>query len=109
MVRVGSYTGNGSADGPWVSLPFKPAFVLIKPYDYAYQWVILDSTRDYYNVADKVLDPSRSNEEFVNVVNNTDFLSNGFKLRSGHTIVNGAHKYLYLAIAEEPFKQARGR
>ena len=30
IVKIGSYTGNGNADGPFVYLGFKPAFLIIK-------------------------------------------------------------------------------
>jgi hypothetical protein len=45
----GSYTGNGSADGPFVYTGFRPAFVLVKSTSTG-NWVLLDSARDTYNV-----------------------------------------------------------
>ena len=44
-------------------------------------------------------------------MNNIDFLSNGFKLRSHGTEMNDPAdaEYLYLAFAETPFKYATAR
>ena len=36
----GSYTGNGSADGPFVYLGFRPRYVLIKAQDSTDDWYI---------------------------------------------------------------------
>ncbi|NBU73444.1 MAG: hypothetical protein EBS53_18720, partial [Bacteroidetes bacterium] len=38
----GSYTGNGSADGPFVYTGFRPAFVMVKRTDSSEDWVMWD-------------------------------------------------------------------
>jgi hypothetical protein len=48
--KFGSYTGNGSADGPFVYTGFRPAFVLIKASSDVNNWFMLDATRNTYNV-----------------------------------------------------------
>jgi hypothetical protein len=106
----GSYTGNGSADGPFVYTGFRPAFVLIKGYDAVLRWRIIDSTRDAYNDsgADLELFPNLSNaeESYVDV----DFLSNGFKFRNTDGGANGSgNNYIYAAFAENPFKYSNAR
>ena len=108
MLQVGSYQGNGSADGPFVALPFKPAFVLIKGIDVGENWIMLDNARDKHNTVKRDLYADSSQPE--DSADKMDFVGNGFKVRTTNSVVNGASKkYLYLAIAEEPFKHARGR
>ena len=41
--KIGSYTGNGSANGPIVETGFEPAFVMIKRTDSTANWRILDN------------------------------------------------------------------
>ena len=104
---VGSYTGNGSADGPFVYTGFRPRFVLIKADD-IFNWRIFDTSRDISNVEEKELYPSLSNAEATQVT--LDGLSNGFKIRTtGVGINTNAVAYLYVAFAENPFKNALAR
>jgi len=110
--KFGSYTGNGSTDGPFVYTGFRPAFVLFKVTSATDSWIIHDTTRDTYNVASKNLYPNGSFAEDSNATNRaTDFLSNGFKIRSGSYVgmnQSGA-TYIYMAFAENPFKQSLAR
>jgi hypothetical protein len=114
--KFGSYTGNSSTDGPFVYLGFRPKFVIFKDYSNAHSWVMVDSSRNTYNVAGDYLraESSAAENATYSVANNTavDFLSNGFKLRnaavnSGEN--NGSSNYLYMAFAEHPFKNANAR
>jgi len=114
----GSYTGNGSdTDGPFVYTGFRPRWILIKSSstnDSGYgDWVILDSNRDSYNAAISRLWASLPDGESVNPNYSTDFLSNGFKIKtvsSGHIGVNSSGvTYIYAAFAENPFRSARAR
>ena len=107
----GSYTGNGSADGPFVYTGFRPRWVLLKCSSTGganYSWRIWDASRDTYNAALKELFPNLSSSE--GAAGPFDILSNGFKLRdsfSGRN-ENGA-TYIYAAFAEHPFKTSRAR
>jgi len=104
----GSYTGNGSTDGTFVYLGFRPRFVMVKRTDSTGAWVIWDSARDTYNVAEKGLLANSSNAE--DTTNYIDFLSNGFKLRNTFGSQNGSGAtYVYACWAENPFKYARSR
>jgi hypothetical protein len=108
--KFGSYTGNASADGPFVYLGFRPKFVMVKRTDASDSWQIMDTERDTYNPTDSVLFPNLSNAEDSRTVNNYDYLSNGFKLRtsnSGHNANGGT--YIYMAFAENPFKNSLAR
>jgi len=112
----GSYTGNGSTDGPFIYLGFRPKFVMFKSTG-VQDWVILDSARDTYNVAGNYLRPNSSGAENGGSTPTTstyeDFLSNGIKLRnnassSGYNNTNGV-TYIYAAFAESPFQFANAR
>ena len=99
--KFGSYTGNGSTDGTFVYTGFKPAFVLFKASSAAYNWHMFDSKRNTYNVVTADLLPNSSNAD--NTSNNLlDFVSNGFKLRTGDAGWNDANTYIYMAFAEQP-------
>jgi hypothetical protein len=109
--KFGSYTGNGSTDGPFVYTGFRPALVLIKRYDAAENWWLLDNKRNPYNQVDTALRP---NDPAFDAVSPTkyaqDFLSNGIKLKTldpDVNIINGT--YIYMAFAENPFKYANAR
>lgn len=107
--KFGSYTGNGSADGPFIYTGFRPAFVLVKSSSLAGSyWHIMDAKRNEYNVADKLLYPNVADAEGTGL--QKDFLSNGFKIRSTATWANGSGQtYIYMAFAEAPFKNAVAR
>jgi hypothetical protein len=106
----GSYTGNGSADGPFVYTGFRPRFVMIKRTDTAGEsWRVLDSARSPYNAVRELLLPDTSGAE-SSAADWLDFVSNGFKLRvvsSGQNASGGT--YIYMAFAENPFKYANAR
>jgi hypothetical protein len=108
----GSYTGNGSTDGPFVFTGFRPRFVLIKcSSGSGAGWLIYDSARNTYNLVDLFLQANQSNAEAGNSTDNPlDFLSNGFKLRYSNTATNqSGETFIYMAFAESPFKYANAR
>ena len=105
----GSYTGNGSADGPFVALSFRPRWVMVKRTDSTSQWPIVDAGRSPYNEAVLNLSANISDAEYTGY-GNQDFLSNGFKLRTSATNWNASGgTYIYAAFAESPFQYARAR
>jgi hypothetical protein len=108
----GSYTGNGSADGPFVHLGFRPAFMLLKNISQAYGWQIYDSKRNPTNRVNLGLYPNVSNGEGTEAgAGPIDFLSNGFKIRDATwDELNGSTRtYLYIAFAESPFRLSSAR
>jgi len=107
--KFGSYTGNGSADGPFVYTGFRPKFILWKSStDGARNWSVFDSSRNTYNVTNSYLLPNLSNAEGTSDA--CDFLSNGFKWRSTDAGSNGSGQtFIYMAFAENPFKNANAR
>jgi len=107
--KAGSYTGNGSADGPFVYTGFRPAWVMVKQTSGgATGWLIYDTARDTFNEADAVLQAHVSTAEVTAA--DIDIVSNGWKFRTNDTAVNGSGAtYIYLAFAETPFKYANAR
>ena len=106
----GSYTGNGSTDGPFIYTGFRPRWVLLKAaIGTTGNWVLLDTSRDTYNMAVNVLEPDVSDAEAV-LTPMIDILSNGFKVRRNSAGVNGSgNTYIYMAFAENPFKYSNAR
>ena len=106
--KIGSYTGNGNADGPMVFCGFKPAWVMIKHTGASEVWRIFDSTRDTHNAMEKDLFPNLSNAEGSGTAR-LDFLSNGFKIRdSGNALNDSGGNLIYMAFAESPFVSSEG-
>jgi hypothetical protein len=106
--KFGSYTGNGSADGPFVFCGFRPRFVMIKRTDTTTSWLIQDSSRSQSNVQFADLYPDGAFVENTTTATSIDFLSNGYKLRS--TIYNATGgTYIFAAFAEVPSKYALAR
>jgi hypothetical protein len=102
--KFGSYTGNNSTDGPFVYCGFSVQWLMYKRSSAAEDWVIVDNSRDTYNVADAALRPNQSLPEFSNTEVLVDFTSNGFKIRSSDAKSNGSGStYIFMALAENPF------
>jgi len=104
----GSYTGNGSADGPMVFTNMRPRWIMIKRTDSTGNWTIIDAAREGYNVDNDPLYPNTADAE--GTADLADIVSNGFKLRSTDASVNAsAGTYVYACFAEAPFSLARAR
>jgi hypothetical protein len=104
--KFGSYTGNGSADGPFVYTGFQPKYLLVKRTDAINYWFVFDSARDTSNAVDLLLDPNDARAEISGALF-FDFLSNGFKSRGtdgGQNASGGT--YIYMAFASNPFKNS---
>jgi len=101
--KFGTYTGNGSADGPFLWCGFKPAFLMFKRTDSADNWAIYDTARDTYNYADKYLYADQTSTE-ATYSTGIDILSNGFKWRMSVNFGNASGgTYIFMAFAEHPF------
>jgi len=108
--KFGTYTGNGSADGPFIYTGFRPKWVMIKvTTTTTNNWVIQDTLRSTGNPVSKTL-LTASNAELDSSGYNVDFVSNGFKVRATDNAWNGSgYNYIYVAFAETPFKYATAR
>jgi len=105
--KFGSYTGNGSADGPFNYLGFRPKFIILKRTDSTGNWSMYDSTRNPYNAGSYPLFPNLTDAESAST-DILDWLSNGFKLRSTNLNTN-AGTFVYMAYAENPFKNSNAK
>jgi hypothetical protein len=99
---MGQYTGNGSADGPFIYTGFKPALIILKR-DGVNGWDMMDTSRSTYNPVDLDLQPNSTAVE-AGPGNQIDYLSNGFKIRtaSGNLNTSGG-THIYAAFASNPF------
>lgn len=108
--KLGSYTGNGSTNGPFVFTGFRPAFVMVKRTNAAQDWMMFDNTRNSYNATNLYLQPNNSTAEASGIGDGIDLLSNGFKARNSNPTINASGgNYIYMAFAENPFKNSLAR
>ena len=104
----GSYTGNGSTDGPFLYFGFRPRFVLIKSASSAQDWYIWDSGRNPTNDGNLyALVPNSSVSESSSWP--MDLVANGFKIRYTGASNNNGVTYIYAAFAENPFQNSLAR
>ena len=104
IIKCGSYTGNGSTNGPEIDLGFEPQWIMIKRASNVSGWYIWDTMRGivsdgsgdaflYANASDSE-DPSG---EFLKVT------PTGFKLQNAGLQTNGSsNDYIYIAIRRGP-------
>jgi hypothetical protein len=106
----GSYTGNGSADGPFVFTGMRPAYLVLKSSAGVVQtWIVEDSKMFPYNVVSGELYPNDAGAQSTGQTR-LDFVSNGFKIRTTDTAFNQSScTYIYMAFAENPFKYSLAR
>ena len=98
--KFGTYIGSGNADGPFVELGFKPAWLLLRNTN-GDIWYLYDNKRNTFNVVDKELNPNRDQSEAS--FTTADFCSNGFKIRTSNSSFNySGYTYMYMAFAEQP-------
>lgn len=110
-IYCGSYTGNGSATGPSVTIGWKPQFLLIKCTNAEGHWIILDSARGMTASGNAVLQESTvafdpgylldaahlPPAEFSSVY--VDATVSGFDVKSTSSNVNANGKnYIYMAV-----------
>ncbi len=107
--KFGTYAGNGSTDGAFVYTGFKPSFIIMKPTNQSTEWTLQDTVRDPINPVNNRLIPDSNVAEYTNTSCLTDFLSNGFKMRTNHPSNNSSgYTFFYMAFAEHPFVSSEG-
>ena len=100
-----SWTGNGSSDGVFIYLGFRPKAFWFKRTDGTANWYVYDSTRSTANPVNKNLEWNTGDAENVLTSMNVDFLSNGVKVRGNDGDINGSGgTYIGFAWAENPFQ-----
>ena len=100
--KVFSYTGNGSTDGTFVWLGFRPRWVVIKRSNSTSNWWTFDTVRREFNPTTHRLFTDLSNAEDTSTGLEMDIISCGLKLRNTNSNVNGGN-YIGIAFAENPF------
>jgi hypothetical protein len=111
--KFGSYTGNGSTDGPFIFTGFRPRYVMIKCSSNGgggYAWLIYDTVRNTYNTISDSLQANASDATYTDTVISIDVLSNGFKIRGTAIGINqNGGTMVYACFAENPFKYSLAR
>jgi len=112
--KMGSYTGNGNADGTFVYTGFRPAYVMIKASSIAGDsWNIYDDKRPSTyegNVVTELLEADTGNATLTNASFNIDILSNGFKCKGNESGINqNAAEYIFAAFAEFPLVSSNSK
>jgi len=107
--KMGSYIGNGNADGTFAYTGFKPAFVMTRPSSGVGSWYMLDNKRaNPFNVVTGRLEADGSGTENTGFTW-CDFTSNGFKIRTTEGGINASGvTFIYMAFAEEPLVSTNG-
>jgi len=106
LSKFGNYTGNGSADGPFVHTGFKPAWVMVKGGGH---WLVWHDKVPGYNVNTTALLSNAPNAEEALTAWGIDFLANGFKVRGdGANRNQSGVNFIYMAFASSPFKYSTG-
>jgi hypothetical protein len=100
IIKCGSYTGNGSNDGPEIDLGFEPQWVLFKNASTSgYDWRLYDSMRGIVNGGgDSRLMPNLSNAEDA-TYDKFNLTPTGFKIVRNNVDMNGnGDTIIYIAI-----------
>jgi len=105
---MGSYTGNGNVDGPFIwTNGMKPAYLIIKRTDSTNDWFVWDNKTSPSNVTNAYLRASTNGA--AGSYDWLDLVSNGFKIRNTSDGANASGgTYIYMAFAEAPFVNSNG-
>ena len=106
-LKVGSYKGNGNANGAFVYTGFRPAFLMYKNTTTADSYFLHDNKRQGYNDQNELLFADSTQAE--STVDRIRFTANGFKtLDSDKGVNKSGDTYVYMAIAEQPLVNSNG-
>ena len=99
IIKCGTYTGNGSTDGPEITLDWEPQFVMLKSTTNDGKWMMADNMRGMcVDDEDPYLAAEVSNAEYTsyNWIHST---ATGFKLtNTGVSLNTSGDSYKYMAI-----------
>jgi len=101
LIQCGSYTGNGSATGPNITIGWQPQFIMIKRASGGSgDWDIYDTTRGIPDGAgEKRLEWNTNDAESTAGVDRVNVSSTGFSIATTNTNVNAnGDTYVYMAI-----------
>ncbi len=98
---IGSYTGNGSTNGPIVNTGFEPAWLMLKRTDGTGSWALIDNKRTPTNPRNKELFANLTDAE--NTFTAVNFLTNGFQIiNTSNTYNANGGTFIYIAFASDP-------
>jgi len=105
--KFGKFTGNGSTNGAFVYLGFRPAWVVVRRVNDSTHWQAQDNKRGGFNPDNERLYLNDAAAE--QTANFIDLLSNGFKCITSDAGGNGdGDTYIFMAFAESPFVNSKG-
>lgn len=106
VISCGSYTGNGSTNGPTITLGWEPQWLLIKRTDSAgYSWFMHDNMRQMSLTNTAYLIPDSSSAESLWGSALFNPTATGFQLNTSIPSFNGSGgTYIYIAIRRGPMK-----
>lgn len=97
VIQCGSYTGNGSSNGPVIDLGWEPQWLLVKRSDSTGDWFIIDNQRSPTNPRNAYLEPNTADAEAAG--RDVDFAATGFQPKTTDANVNArGGTYIYCAI-----------
>ena len=104
VVSCGSYTGNGIANGPVVTLGYEPQWLLVRNASIIGSWYLMDNMRGIPMTGDtRVLQANTSGAEDNNQGHAIELNATGFKVTGEFTGVNGSgDTHIYIAIRRGP-------
>ena len=104
IIKCGSYTGNGSSNGPEIDLGFEPQWMLTKRTDGGAFWNLVDVSRGWTADGDwKFLRADGADAEADGSSNTYALNSTGFKVTSTSSSYNASGgTYIYMAIRRGP-------
>jgi hypothetical protein len=103
IVSCGSYTGNGSATGPTITLGWEPQWVMVKNTTTTADWGIHDNMRGFSIGSGQALIANSTNAESATGI--IEPTPTGFRLINVSPSYNGSgNTYIYLAIRRGPMK-----
>ena len=108
MIACGSYTGNGSDDGPEINLGWEAQYVLVKSSSASANWIVFDSMRSMSLTERTQIYPNTSDAEYVEGGGNAGIhaTSTGFKVgRSNSWFNSNGGTYIYMAIRAPMMKE----
>ena len=102
IIKCGSYTGNGSTNGPEIDLGFEPQWLMVKNATASSNWMIIDQMRGFVSGGDDATlaaDSSAAENAVIGAVSAASPLPTGFKLTGAVTASNASGAtHIYMAI-----------
>jgi hypothetical protein len=103
VISCGSYTGNGSATGPVVTLGYEPQWVMVKRTDSTSNWTMFDTMRGMSQTSANLLYANLSDDEGIGTQGWVVPNATGFQLAITQSSVNASgSNYIYIAIRRGP-------